>query len=121
MKSLDNNYNGIDLLTNYLMLAQTIIFSDYDNGQDFCVCLYDTEENDRLVAVFNNDLGVAKMFDMKKLAIQKNRSYGVLIKGRFRTERFDCGTTSSKEEYWQIMTNGGMKQEMEYVRKKMGY
>lgn len=120
MESLDNSYNAVDLLTNYLMLAQAIMFSDYDNGQDFCVCLYDTKENDRLVAVFNDDNSVARMFDMTKLAVQKNRSYGILIKGRFRTERFDCGTTSSKTEYCQIIMKYGMKQEIGYIRKMTG-
>ena len=81
------------LITNYLMLIQAIIFSDYDDGTDYVVCLYDTEENDRLVAVFNNDNGVAKMFNMAKLNVQKNRSYGILLKGRFKTERFECETT----------------------------
>ena len=108
------------LITNYLMLIQAIIFSDYDDGTDYVVCLYDTEENDRLVAVFNNDNGVAKMFNMAKLNVQKNRSYGILLKGRFKTERFECETTSSKAEYWQIMMNERTKQEMNYIRKKMG-
>ena len=121
MESLDNGYNTVDLLTNYLMLAQAIMFSDYDNGQDFCVCLYDTKENDRLVAVFNDDNSVARMFDMTKVAVQKNRSYGILIKGRFRTERFDCGTTSSKIEYYKIIMRESTAREMKYIRKLMGY
>lgn len=121
MESLDNGYNAVDLLTNYLMLAQAIMFSDYDNGQDFCVCLYDTKENDRLVAVFNDDNGVARMFDMTKVAVQKNRGSGMLIKGSFRTERFECGTTSSKAEYWQIIMQESTAKEMRYIRKKMGY
>lgn len=108
------------LITNYLMLAQAIMFSDYDDGSDYVVCLYDTKENDRLVAVFNNDNWIARMFNMTKLAIQKNRSYGILIKGRFKTERFECETTSSKLEFHQIMMSDGLKQEKEYFREKVG-
>jgi hypothetical protein len=107
------------VLINYLMLIQTIMFSDYDDGGNFAICVYDTEENDRLVAIFNNDNGAARMFGMTKLCIQQYRKYDRLIKSRFKTERFRCETTSSKAEFYQIMMNEGNKKEMEYIRKKM--
>ena len=109
------------LITNYLMLYQAIIFSDYDDGTDYVVCLYDTEENDRLVAVFNNDNGVARMFNMTKMAVQKDRGSGMLIKGRFRTERFICDTTTTKAEYYKIIMQEKTAKEMRYIRKIMGY
>ena len=108
------------LMTNYLMLAQAIMFSDYDDGSGYVVCLYDTKENDRLVAVFNNDNGVARMFNLAKVNVQKNRSYGILIRGRFKTKRFECETTSSKLEFHQIMMSDGLKQERKYFREKVG-
>lgn len=108
------------LLINYLMLAQAIIFSDYDDGQDYCVCVYDTKENDRLVAVFNNDATCGRFFRTSKNVIQNQRSREQLINWRFRTERFKCGTTSSSAEFYKIMINEGNKKEMDYIRKRLG-
>lgn len=119
MKSLDNSYNGTDLLTNYLMLAQAILFSDYDDGQDFCVCVYDTEENDRLVAVFNNDAICSKFFNTSKDTIQSQRAKKQLIKSRFKTERFECGTTSTKAEFYSIINNEKNRKGISYLTKLM--
>ena len=119
-ESLDLHYKEEDkLILNYLMLVQAILFSDYDDGQDFCVCLYDTEENDRLVAVFNNDARCAQFFRTTKITIQKMRCVNSLIKGRFKTERFECGTTSSKAEYYQIMMGESNRKELNYLTRKI--
>lgn len=108
------------LMINYLMLLQAILFSDYDDGQVFVVCLYDTKENDRLVAVFNNDARCARFFGTTKITIQKMRCRNSLIKGRFRTERFECGTTSTKAVFHKIMMTEGNRKEFEYIKKKVG-
>ena len=119
-ESLGLHYKEEDkLILNYLMLVQAILFSDYDDGQDFCVCLYDTEENDRLVAVFNNDATCSRFLKTSKRVIQSQRIRRQLIKWRFKTERFRCGTTSSKAEYYQIMMGESNRKELNYLTRKM--
>ena len=120
-ESLGLHYKEEDkLILNYLMLVQAILFSDYDDGQDFCVCLYDTEENDRLVAVFNNDATCSRFLKTTKNAVQAQRGRKQLIRNRFKTERFRCGTTSTKIVFYKIMMSEGNKKEIEYIRKKLG-
>ena len=115
-ESLGLHYKEEDkLILNYLMLVQAILFSDYDDGQDFCVCLYDTEENDRLVAVFNNDATCSRFLKTTKNAVQTQRGKKQLIRNRFR-----CGTTSTKIVVYKIMMSEGNKKEIEYIRKKLG-
>ena len=109
------------LLKNYLMLYQAILFSDYDDGQDYVVCVYDTVENDRLVAVFNNDKTCANFFNTSKITIQAMRNRNQLIKYRFKTERFECGTTSTKTEYYKIMNDINNKKTFRYFQKYNGY
>lgn len=92
-----------DLLINYLMLAQAIIFSDLDNGQDYVVCVYDVEENERLVAVFNNIKRCARFLNITVDCIYKSIKREVLIKSRFKIEKLKCGTTSTNLEYYKLL------------------
>ena len=92
-----------DLLINYLMLAQVIIFSDLDNGLDNVLCVYDIEDGERLVAVFNNYKRCAKFFNVTDNYILGIIREKRLLKSRFKIERFKCETTSTNLEYYKLL------------------
>lgn len=106
-----------DLLYNWMLLYRAIMISDYDNGKDFVVCLYDTENSDVLLGVFNNDKKIARIFGMVEISVASMRSRNILIKKRYYINKFECGTTSSELEYYKIINSEINKKELDYIRR----
>lgn len=93
---------GKDTFINYLMLAQAILMSDFDDGTNYVICLYDALENDRLIGVFNNYKSCAMMLNCNVENLKSHHYKNLLFRGRFKVEGFDCGTTSNKLEYYKF-------------------
>lgn len=80
-------------IENYLYLLFAIENSDGYKKQKYGVIgVYDTTDNDRLVAIFNNTTTLANFFKVTKDYIASNcLCRKKLLKGRYRLERFEIG------------------------------
>lgn len=110
---MDNN-----TFFNYLMLAQAILFSDIDNGKDKVLCVYDIEENGRLVAIFNNRYSCSEFFRVTISSVDKAISKNIYIKGRFSVSYCKCGTTQSELEYYKCMNSEAIEKKLVNVYRR---
>lgn len=108
-----------DLNYNYTLLYIAIMISDYDNGKDYVICLYDNDNSGVLMGVFNNDKKVARLFDMSELSVKTERNKNVLLRGRYETKRIECGTTSTPLEYYQIINSESDSKELDHIKRMM--
>lgn len=109
---------GNDTFFNYLMLAQAILFSDIDNGKDKVLCVYDIEENNRLVGVFNTRLSCSTFFGMSIQNIDRAICGDINIKGRFSVEYCECGSTQSELEYYKCINSECMERKLANIYKR---
>ena len=107
--------------TNYLMLAQAILFSDLDNGEPDVTCVYDTEEGYRLVAMFNTNKKCALFFNVTDTLVRKSIHEDYLLKGRYKAERFECGTETTWGEYYKVLCWENDRQYLKRYKRKRGY
>lgn len=69
------------------LIATIFLSEDKKEGKNKIICVYDTQDNDRLVAIFNKSADCGKLFGMKRGDIDCYVHKGNLVKGRFRLER----------------------------------
>lgn len=75
----------------YYDLLQAITNSDQEekNHRYGVICVYDTFDNDRLVAIFNNAKTCGDFFGTNENVISCNMSRKQLKSGRYRLERVE--------------------------------
>ena len=79
-----------DLVQNYKNLLSTIFCVDTEEpkkGLKSSICVYDTKDNDRLVAIFNSGKACAEYFNTSTKYIYVNVCRGNLRLGRYKLER----------------------------------
>lgn len=77
-----------EIAENCKKLIATIFLSDKEkNDKKNILCVYDTLDNERLVAIFNKSSSCGEMFGMSNNCIDSYVCKGNLVKGRFRLER----------------------------------
>ena len=78
--------NNIDI-ENYKELLFAIFNTDEENGKTKIICVYDTKDNDRLVAIFNSSKSCAKFFKASPDTIDGCITKKQLKNDRYRLER----------------------------------
>ena len=78
-----------DLVQNYKILLYAIFntYEDLEQGREQPICVYDTCNNDVLVAIFKNAITCAKYFNATQRSINSSVCRGNLRKARYRLER----------------------------------
>lgn len=80
-----NDYKDME----YLLLAFAILASDNEPATKLGVIgVYDMQDNERLVGVFNNSKNCANILGTNYIAIKQNICKKTLYKDRYRIERF---------------------------------
>lgn len=75
---------------NYKKLLYAIFLSDIeDDKNSSIICVYDTRDNDRLIAVFNSLKTCANFFNTSAEVISSTISRKVLRNKRFKIERLN--------------------------------
>ena len=75
-------------IENYKDLLVSIFNTDNPNSnKTFLICVYDTKEKDRLVAIFNSSKTCAKFFKTTYNSINTTITRGSLKVNRYRLER----------------------------------
>lgn len=75
-----------NLVKNYKNLLFTIFHTDNDDTKSF-ICVYDTKDNDRLIAIFNNSDKCSKFFNTTRKSIDTAICKHQLRCRRYRLER----------------------------------
>ena len=76
-----------DLINNYKNLLFAIFNTNQEEPKRGIICVYDTKDNDRLVAIFNSSKECAKFFDTNSRCIDSIICKQNLRNHRFRLER----------------------------------
>lgn len=84
---------------NYKELLYAIFFSDIeDSKKSSIICVYDTQDSDRLIAVFNSLKTCANFFNTSAEVISSTISRKALRNKRFRIERLTVYEVEDKIE-----------------------
>lgn len=76
------------MIENYKDLIRTIILSDQDEGRlNSVICVYDTLDSDKLIAIFNTSKTCADFFKTSYKCIQCDICRKTLRLRRYRLER----------------------------------
>lgn len=74
-------------IDNYKDLLFAIFNSDNESPKKSFICVYDTKNNDKLIAIFNNAENCAKFFNTTREAIYSTISKKILKLRRYKIER----------------------------------
>ncbi len=74
-------------IENYKELLFAILNTDEENGKTKIICVYDTKDNDRLVAIFNSSKSCGEFFKTTANAIDATVTRKQLRNDRYRLER----------------------------------
>lgn len=76
-----------DLIHSYKNLLFAIFNTNSEESKRSIICVYDTKDNDRLIAIFNSSKECAKFFDTGSRCIDSIICKKNLRNHRFRLER----------------------------------
>ena len=76
-------------IQNYKHLLFAIFNTEKECDKKSVICVYDTKENDRLIAVFNSSKSCAKFFGTSSKSIDCTICRKRLKQDRYRLERFE--------------------------------
>jgi hypothetical protein len=79
------------MIENYKELLFTIFNTDVEKNEKSVICVYDTKEDDRLIAIFNSSKSCGKFFKTSPRAINKSICRKELRNCRYRLERVIVG------------------------------
>lgn len=75
------------MIENYKDLLFAILNSDEESSKRSVICIYDTQENDKLIAIFNSSKNCGKFFNTNPRTIDSSISKKQLRNKRYRLER----------------------------------
>lgn len=75
------------MIENYKDLLFAILSSDEENHKKSVICMYDTKDNDKLIAIFNSSKSCGKFLNTNPRTIDSSISKKLLRNRRYRLER----------------------------------
>lgn len=79
------------MIENYKELLFAIFNTDEEKNEKSVICVYDTKEDDRLIAIFNSSKSCGKFFKTSPRAIDCTICKKHLRNARYRLERVIVG------------------------------